>query len=181
VCRGRFCRSASVELSVPVVIVCRSFATWSRPWGTNLFFGSIFLQKQSNHSRKCRRVPRYSVSMVCRARISGRNADPTTSRDRAVPFTQKQVSSSYLLCGKIGCFCGNYACKVLHGARKRAKEHIKRTSRARVMLDCVQTARHPHEQQGLGGPSSVMERFEQVPLRFSTQVGREETDSEVRS
>ena len=37
VCSGRFCRSASVEVSVPLVTVCRSFATWSRPWGTNLF------------------------------------------------------------------------------------------------------------------------------------------------
>jgi len=146
-----------------------------------LFFGSIFLQKQGNHSRQCRRAPRYSVLMVCRARISGRNADPTTSRARAVPYTQKQVSSSYLLCGKSGCLCGNYACKVLHSARERANEHIKRTSRAKVMLDCLQTARHPHEQKGLGRPSSVMERFEQVPLQFSAQVGREETDSEVRS
>jgi len=34
------------------------------------------------------------------------------------------------------------------------------------MLDCLQTAPHPHEQEGLGGPSSVMERFEQVPLHL---------------
>jgi len=61
-----------------------------------------FLRKQGSHSRKCRRVPQYSVSMVCRARISSRNADPTTSRARAVPCTQKQVLSSYLLCGKSG-------------------------------------------------------------------------------
>ena len=148
-----------------------------------LFYSLVlfFLQKQGNHSRPCRRVPRYSMSMVYRARISGRNADPTTSRARAVPCTQKQVSSSYLLCGKIGCFCGNYPCKVLHSARERATEHIKRTSRARVVLDCLQSARHPHEQTGLGGPSSVMERFKQVPLHFAAQVGREETDSEVRS
>jgi len=49
------------------------------------------------------------------------------------------------------------------------------------MLDFLQTARHPHEQTGLGGPSSVMERFEQVPPHYSAQVEREETDSEVRS
>ena len=144
-------------------------------------FVLIFLRKQGSHSRQCRRVPRYSVSMVCRARTSGRNADPTTSRAREVPCTQKQVSSSYLWCGKNGCLCGNYACKLIHRARKKAKEHVKQTSRARVMLDCLQTARHPHEQSGLGGSSSVMERFEQVPLHFSAQVRREETHSEVRS
>jgi len=39
-CRGRFCRIASVEVSVPLVTVCRSFATWSRPWGTNLYLST---------------------------------------------------------------------------------------------------------------------------------------------
>jgi len=140
-----------------------------------------FLRKQGIHSRQCRRVPWDSVSMVCRARISGRNADPTTSRAREVPCTQKQVSSSYVLCGNIACLCGNYACNVLHSERKRVKEHINRTSRARVMLDCLQTDRHPHDHKRLGGSSSVTEGFGQVPLRFSAQVGCEESDSEVRS
>jgi len=181
--RGKACTSRAHEGNdahpppLSIDVLCRS------PLCRPLFYSLVlfFLQKQGNHSRQRRRVPRYSVSMVCRARLSGRNADPTTSRAWAVPCIQKQVSSSYLLCGKSGCLCGNYACKVLHSARKRAKEHIKRTSRATVMLDCLQTARHPHEQKGLGGSSSVMERFEQVPLHFSAQVGREETDSEVRS
>jgi len=181
--RGEACTSRAHEGNEPhppplsIDVLC-----WS-PLCFPLIYSLVlcFLQKQGNDSRQCRHVPRYSVSMVCRARISGPNADPTTSRARAVPCTQKQVSSSYLVCGKRGCFCGNYFCKVLHSARKRAKEHIKRTSRARVMLDCLQTARHPHEQKGLGGPSSVMERFEQVPLHFSAHVGREETDSDVCS
>jgi len=75
----------------------------------------------------------------------------------------------------------NCACKVLHSATKRAKERVKRTSSARVMLDFLQTGRHPQEQIGLGGSSSVRERFEQVQLHFFAQVGREETDSDVCS
>ena len=101
-------------------------------------------------------------------------------RARAVPCTQKQVSFSYLFCGKRGCSCGNYNGCIIRSATKCAKEHLKRISRARGTLDCLTTARHTDAQKELGGSASVMERFQQVPLQFSGQVGREEAGSEVR-
>jgi len=48
------------------------------------------------------------------------------------------------------------------------------------MLHCLQTAQHHQEEVRLAGSASVMELFQQVPLRFSGQVGREEAESEVR-
>jgi len=47
------------------------------------------------------------------------------------------------------------------------------------MLDCLQTAQHHQEEIRLGGSASVKELFQQVPLHFSGQVGREEAEAEV--
>jgi len=48
------------------------------------------------------------------------------------------------------------------------------------MLDFLKTAQHHQEEIRLGGSASVMELFQQDPLHFSWQVGREEAESEVR-